>query len=422
MSESTAIAATTTTLQHLLNGGIPTRDPGLPGLVVTTMPPDLARKGHNSAQLNIFLYQTQVNAAWRNLDLPNQVRPGETGYPPLALNLHYMLTAYGDENDDETISHRVLGGAMSVLHDHPLLGRAEIAAALAGSGLENQFERVRITPIVLPMDDMSKLWTALQSNYRLSAGYEVTVLLIDSTLPVKAALPVLKRGVDDRGPTAVAGRAPSLDSIRYPRSQQAARLGDDVVLVGSQLTLANTTVQFSSARVPAPILLTPTAGDRPGEIKLHIPSLAEDANVMSAWAPGLYTAAVVVQQASGPPLISNEIAFALAPTITRSPATAAAGTINSAINCTPRIVAGQRVLLLFGDGQVAPDSVDQPPPAANAPSLAKFTLNNVAKNADGTAKVYTLRLRVDGIDSIPVVLSGSPPLPAFDPAQQITIT
>ncbi|HEY8011949.1 MAG TPA: DUF4255 domain-containing protein [Rudaea sp.] len=422
MSESTAIAATTTTLQHLLSGGIPSRDQSLPGLVVTTMPPDLARKGHNSAQLNIFLYQTQVNAAWRNLDIPNQVRPGETATPPLALNLHYMLTAYGDENDDETVSHRVLGGAMSVLHDHPLLGRAEISSALAGSGLENQFERLRITPIVLLMDEMSKLWTALQSNYRLSAGYEVTVLLIDSTLPVKASLPVLKRSADDRGPVAVAGRAPSLDGIRYPRSQQAARLGDDIALTGSYLAVANTTVEFSSLRLPKPILLTPTVGDRTGEIKLHIPSLADDPNAMTNWVPGLYTVAVIVQQTSGPPLISNEIAFALAPTITRTPTTAAAGTINPAITCTPRIAAGQRVLLLFGDGQTTPDSVDQPPPAANAPSLAKFTLNSVAKNADGTAKTYTVRLRVDGIDSIPVILTGTPPLPAFDPAQQITIT
>jgi hypothetical protein len=422
MSESTAIAATTTTLQHLLSGGIPSRDQGIPGLVVTTMPPDLARKGHNSAQLNIFLYQTQINAAWRNLDIPNQVRPGETATPPLALNLHYMLTAYGDENDDETISHRVLGGAMSVLHDHPLLGRAEISSALAGSGLENQFERVRITPIVLPMDEMSKLWTALQSNYRLSAGYEVTVLLIDSTLPVKAALPVLKRGADDRGAVAVAGRAPSLDSIRYPRAQQAARLGDDIVLTGSYLTVANTTVQFTNPRLSKPIVLTPTLADRSGEIKLHIPSLAEDPNSMSNWAPGLYTVAVIAQQASGAPLISNEIAFALAPTITRTPASAAAGILSPAISCAPRIVADQRVLLLFGDAQVVADSVDQPAPAGNDPSLAKFTVKGAAKNSDGTPKAYTVRLRVDGVDSIPVILSGTPPLAAFDPAQQIIVT
>jgi hypothetical protein len=30
-------------------------------------------------------------------------------------------------------------------------------------------------------------------------------------------------------------------------------------------------------------------------------------------------------------------------------------------------------------------------------------------------------LRVDGVDSIPVVLSGTPPIPTFDPAQQVKL-
>ena len=46
---------------------------------------DKARNGNNTAnQLNLFLYQTMVNAAWRNMDMPRQVKPGETGQPPLA--------------------------------------------------------------------------------------------------------------------------------------------------------------------------------------------------------------------------------------------------------------------------------------------------------------------------------------------------
>jgi len=423
MSNSTAIAATTATIQNLLQHQIPKRDAGIPGLKVTTLPPDLARKGINDPQLNIFLYQTTVNAAWRNLDIPTQVRPGESANPPLALNLHYMLTAYGSENDDESVSHRVLGGAMSVLHDHPLLDAQEISDALAGSGLETQFERVRITPIALPMDEMSKLWTALQSNYRLSAGYEITVLLIDSERPMKAALPVLRRGADDRGPNAAASRAPTLDSVRYPRSQQAARLGDDIVLVGSQLVVAATTVQLTHVQSNESVVVTPMTGDNPGEIKIHVPTQAEDPNAITNWTAGFYTISVVVQRPSGPPWISNEIGFALAPTITKlNPTTNPAGALNLEVSCLPRLAAGQRVLVLLGDSQAAVTSVDNPPPAANDPSLAKFALANVAKNADGSQKRYTVRLRVDGVDSIPVIVTGVPPLPAFDPAQQVVIT
>ena len=152
-----------------------------------------------------------------------------------------MLTAYGSENDDESVSHRVLGGAMSVLHDHPLLDAQEISDALAGSGLETQFERVRITPIALPMDEMSKLWTALQSNYRLSAGYEITVLLIDgSERPVKAALPVLKRCGRPR--TECRHRRAPRSTACVTRARNRPRGSRrHVVLVGSQLVVAATT-------------------------------------------------------------------------------------------------------------------------------------------------------------------------------------
>ena len=124
MSNTLAIAATTSTLRNLLLTQIPQLDGDLSDLEVTIQPPDLARKGVTKAQLNLFLYQTVVNGAWRNLDMPRQVRPGETGSPPLALNLHYLVTAYGrGETDTDGTTHRVLGGAMSVLHDHPLLGQ-----------------------------------------------------------------------------------------------------------------------------------------------------------------------------------------------------------------------------------------------------------------------------------------------------------
>ena len=65
MSNALAIAAATSTLQQLLLTGIPGRDPDLPGLTVTTLPLDTARppNGDGGLQLNLFLYQTVLNAA-----------------------------------------------------------------------------------------------------------------------------------------------------------------------------------------------------------------------------------------------------------------------------------------------------------------------------------------------------------------------
>ena len=182
----------------------------MPGQVIAK-PPEKAQA--TADQLNIFLYHMPLNAAWRNMDMPRQVRPGETGQPPLGLNLYYLITGYGSE-DSELRSQQWLGKAMSVLHDHPLLGAEEIKGALDGSGLEDQIERVRITPQNLSSDEMSKLWTAFQAPYRNSMAYQVDVVLIESNRPSQAPLPVLTRGKDDSGPSAVAGNSlPVITSV-----------------------------------------------------------------------------------------------------------------------------------------------------------------------------------------------------------------
>ncbi len=415
MSNTLAIAAATNTLRNLLLSGIPLLDADLSDLEVTAQPPDLARKGVTKAQLNVFLYQTILNGAWRNLDMPRQVRSGEVGAPPLALNLHYLITAYGrGESDNDAMSHRVLGGAMSVLHDHPVLGRDEIGVALSNNDLGEQFERLRITPLAMTIEEMSKLWTVFQTQYRVSAAYEVTVVLIDSRTPVRSALPVLRRGQEDRGVATVAGLAPALHEISPPRSQPAARLGEDIVIVGEQLTIADTTGRFTSSRLAQPIELAPTSGSSSAEFIVHLPDKTEDATALSRWVPGFYTVALVVKKSGVPPIASNEIAFALAPQITVSPTSATPGTVNLTMTCEPRIVAGQRVLLLFGDRQVEPDSITNPADASQPTTLA-FTVPGVAAGS------YVVRLRVDGVDSIPVIYGGAPPVPSFDPAQMVTV-
>ncbi len=77
------------------------------GATITIKAPDKLRP-NSGTQINLFLYHALPGAAWRNREIPNQLRPGETGSPPLALNLYYMLTVFGGD-DDETKSHRLLG-------------------------------------------------------------------------------------------------------------------------------------------------------------------------------------------------------------------------------------------------------------------------------------------------------------------------
>src|SRR6185312_13190823 len=118
----------------------------------------------------------------------------------------------GDSDIDAT-SHRVLAAAMSTLQDRSVLDGDDIRNALPGNDLASQIERVRVTPLPQSVEELSKLWTAFQTNYRTSAVYEVAVVLIDSQAAVRAPLPVLRRltlgaGHLHRGPAdAVAGAA-----------------------------------------------------------------------------------------------------------------------------------------------------------------------------------------------------------------------
>ena len=411
MSNALAIAATTSALQNLLLARMPAIDADLGDLQVTVQPLDQARTGITQAQLNIFLYQALPNAAWRNLDMPRQVRPGESGMPPLALNLHYLITAYGrGQNDTSVTNPRVLGGAMSVLHDHPLLGREELAVALPDSAVAAQFERLRITPLPIGVEEISKLWTVFQTQYRVSAAYEVTVLLIDSCNPVKAPPPVLSRGVaSDAAPAAV------LDEARPPFGHQAARLGEDVLLLGAGLIGPHAVARFSSSRLAQPIELAPRPGGGAEAQLVHLPDVSEDANALARWAPGFYTCALGMRPAGAPASLSGPVAFALAPRIVVSPLAAAAGDLALSVTCAPRLAANQRVLLIFGERQVEPAGIVTPADVS-LPSSVDFLVPEVA------AGQYLVRLRVDGVDSIPVLYNGTPAVAAFDPAQRVTIS
>src|SRR5437667_11903702 len=100
MSNALSIAAVTATLRRLLDSINVTIETTLAQADITTRPPDKARDNESGNQLNLFLYQVLPNAAWRNMDIPQRTKSGESAMPPLALNLYYMLTAYGNGNDD----------------------------------------------------------------------------------------------------------------------------------------------------------------------------------------------------------------------------------------------------------------------------------------------------------------------------------
>lgn len=394
MSTPLAIAAATVTLQVLLGKGI-VADNDLNDATVTTLPLDRARGNNNANQLNLFLYQTVLDAAWRNADMPRQVNPGENGNPPLALSLYYLITAYGKDNDvAQPFSHHLLGQAMSILHDHPVLGRQEIKqatdASLKGNGLDLQIERLRITPQPMSLEEISKLWTGFQTQYRLSAAYEVSVILIDSKRPSRAALPVLMRGEKDTGAAVQSDLTPPfphLESATPQKKQPSARLNEPVALQGIHLDGANVGVLFENTHWANGIEIAPDPNGTSTDLSVTLP------NTPATWPAGFYTLAVLVKRPQETYRRStNKAPLSIAPQITDFQPKPAQLDVNGeftlTVTASPQVLPEQRAALFLGDAEFLAK-----PRQAQADPLV-FAVKGVK------AGEYYLRIRVDGVDSI----------------------
>ena len=426
MSNALAIAAVTAALKDLIGTGLMGLDLSSIGSIgVSALPPDRIATGQTEPnQLNLFLYQVTSNSGWRNQSLPSRDAAGaRVANPPLALDLHYLLTAYGAE---DLSAEALLGFAMQFLHETPMLSRSQLRAVLgpptppfgnlSALGLADQIEWLKITPMFLGAEELSKLWTAMQARYRPSMAYQVSVVLIESDLPARAPLPVLRRGAGDRGPDALAGPGQSLTRVRPAASEllPAARLGDELLLLGGALSLADTQVQFQHARGGAALGVAPSALDDPGRMRATLPGAA-DAGAIDAWRVGLYSVRLRTAPAGRPVMLSNAVALPLSPTIEVSPLAAAAGDVTLTVDCRPRLLPeqGTGVRLLFGSREVAPDSIDTPNDPTQ-PTRLEFTVT------DAAAGSHPVRLRVDGLDSLPVRIAAGGSF-EFDPQQTVVI-
>lgn len=197
MSSALAIAATTFLLKDLLDNRLIAQGltSSLGEVSVTALPPDRVPVGaEERSQLNLFLYRITPYTGWRGGRVGNDAANGRVAAaaPPLALDLHYLLAAYGEHDFHAEL---LLGVAMQVLHQTPVLSAATIQsvlttgvsagsssplrAALAAASVNDGGAGVTIEPEFLSNEETSKLWSALQARYRPSASYKVSAIVLD---------------------------------------------------------------------------------------------------------------------------------------------------------------------------------------------------------------------------------------------------
>ncbi len=148
-------------------------------LRVSTAPPDQLpqQAPEPGGRLNLFLYQVLESAPTRAASPPTRVGLRPT-VPPLALDLHYLLTAQGRNAGD---AERTLERAMQALHASPVL-------TLQADGQHSVPARVLMR--ALPWQEMAAVWTALGTPYRLSVVYVVGPVLIATEPPILPPRPL----------------------------------------------------------------------------------------------------------------------------------------------------------------------------------------------------------------------------------------
>jgi Pvc16 N-terminal domain len=167
-------------LSSLFSGG---------GMVVTlNTPREMSEKPAEG--LSIWLYRV-IRDDQRLNDPPVRSSRTELLPPPLPLRLHYLVTPVTSERlgDPET-EQIILGKVLQVFYGHPILRGIDLQAEFSGTEVEL---RTRLEPMSL--EEITRVWDALEGSYQLSVSYEVSVVNITPELepervsPVEIAIP-----------------------------------------------------------------------------------------------------------------------------------------------------------------------------------------------------------------------------------------
>jgi hypothetical protein len=370
-------------------------------------------------QLNLFLYRVAPNPGWRNAGLPGYDSAGtRIANPPLALDLHYLLTAYGKTDLQAEI---LLGYGMQLLHEHPWLDRATISRALTATpldpavlpeafrdppaaGLADQAEGLKISFESLTAEELSRLWSAIQSHYRPSAAYQVSVVLIEATHPpARSALPVLRRSIG--ADASLDPPVPTLAAVAPQAGQDAARPGEPVTLTGFHLAGTGVVVRFAHRLLATPHEIPLPDNADPDAVTVTLPAASPQ------WPAGVWSVTVALTvPGETQERETNAAALLLAPQPVLPPAAISrSGTrVTVDLAVTPTVHSGQRAELVIGtvgSTGTLPDPPGDP---------IRFLFRDLPP---GTQPV---RIRVDGVQSQLVLRPPDRP-PAYDPTQRIAV-
>jgi hypothetical protein len=162
------------TLKAILWNGFEHGQPGIfPDIIqnseeiVFKNPTETARDSAN--RLSVWLYQITENEFVKNQPMVRTNGSDRSRFPPLALNLSYLITPFADSEEKNLL---LLGRTMQILYDN--------ASYTLQPGADGQGEEIHIVFARMTLEELTRIWEALRESYRLSVCYQLRVTRIES--------------------------------------------------------------------------------------------------------------------------------------------------------------------------------------------------------------------------------------------------
>lgn len=413
MSNVLSIAAVTATIKDLLENGLVSDAivSSIGDVVVTALPPDrISVEADERPQLNLFLYQISPNrnADWvvntadkrYSRDLPSSA-------PPLALDLYYLLTAYGAKDFQAEL---LLGYAIHLLYKLPVLtsDRIETAlnnatkvsaanvfsqalSAISATELAQNIGEIKISSEFFNLEETSRLWSVLQTHYRPSTAYKVSMVSIPERSEFHPA---------------------AIDNI--PQIDRVSAIGDRAITVGNLLLIRGRYLRADITQIrlgKMEMLLNPHDVS-PTQISCKVPAnLYAGVQGVQIIHSEIATPGGVASPLEKRSIESNLVAFVLHPEITATVTNIQSidKDLRSAdikVKFSPKVSSSQHVILLLKEISKPHEIAYSCPgiPISKDTDLLTFNIHSIRP---GT---YLVQVRVDGAESPLPISSGTSPL------------
>ncbi|MGZ4852863.1 MAG: Pvc16 family protein, partial [Halobacteriota archaeon] len=328
---------------------------------------------------------------------------------PVVLDLYYLLTAFGKQ---EFAPEILLAYAIQKLNEQATLSRTTIRQAtgrLTKSDLANFVDPITVNLYKKKVDDVPNLWLGLRTDFRPSAIYKVSMVVIENTTPAYVPSPVLERSLIVESTLERAITEPMLFEATGPSLLPVVRMGEPLTLRGYNLGGDDASIRFVYERNPDEPLDLPADSVTATELTVTLPTdppprpvSADSADNPDNWLAGMYTVSAAITTDNPKSMRTTgvlPIPIVLAPRIVNPTADRANdGTITLSIGCSPKVHKAQHVSLVLGTTELAAE-----------PIKGETTSELVVKTSSMPQGPQRIRLRVDDAESIFVNRKTTPP-------------